>query len=197
MHCPSLEANHPLGFVSSAGAGWSGGYDLGTNLKMSTENIMLHFSGDPTLAEGLEAQLFSKTNNTKHIDSYKKVWEKAKLQEITGYTSFSPICNKHTYPELVKQQHAARWRAIGFMHLKHIFENGILWSFAQLQSRFGIPSNMLFYYVQLEHTVAAQGSIEPFDFSTTPVFGLMQQFLYKRALFLIAMPYYWGFTFIL
>lgn len=73
----------------------------GEETQNSTLSVMLHFSGAHALAEGLEAQLFTKPN--KQYPMYRllqKIQEKAKhLQKVMGYTCYSPIWNNHTYPD--------------------------------------------------------------------------------------------------
>lgn len=58
--------------------------------------------------------------------------------------------------------------------LWHIFQNGKLLSFPELQARFKLPPTMYYPYLQLRHAVGAQGSATQWTMSSTPIFHLLQ-----------------------
>lgn len=66
-------------------------------------------------------------------------------------------------------------RSLGITHLKHIFQNGKLLSFADLQAKYALPSNMLFYYLQLQHAVQVQGRAVEWGQSPTPIFHILHE----------------------
>lgn len=47
-------------------------------------------------------------------------------------------------------------------------------SFSDLQSKYALPSNMLFYYLQLRNAVRAQGDAVDLVQSPTPAFHILQ-----------------------
>lgn len=104
-----------------------------------------------------------------------KIWVKAKhLQHVLGYTVYSPMWYNQLYSELNKLQYAANLRKLDVTHLRHIFKNGKLLFFAQLQSRYNVPHTMHFYYLQLQHAIKAQQSLVNAVISPTPIFSMMQ-----------------------
>lgn len=142
----------------------------------SSARLMLLGSGAESIPEGLEAQKFQKPN--KLMPTYtllQKVWNKTKqLQDVHGFMTYSPIWDNSTYAELAKIQQGPQWGRLGITHLKHIFHNGALLPFRELQSKYALPSNMLFYYLQLLHAVKAQGDAVEWTQSSTPVFHILQ-----------------------
>lgn len=141
----------------------------------SSAKLLLTGTGAESVPEGLEAQLFQQPN--KQMPTYtllQQVWNKVKqLQQVTGYTAYSPLWRNKTYEELAKLQRGARWCPMGITHLRHDFHNERLLSFTDLQSKFERPSSMLFYYLQIKHAVKAQGTAVEWVQSPTPVFHIL------------------------
>lgn len=44
-----------------------------------------------------------------------------------------------------------------------------------LQSKFQLPRNMYFYYIQLRHVIKAKNGSEPWVLSPTPIFNYMSE----------------------
>lgn len=80
------------------------------------------------------------------------------MQGVLGFTEYSPIWGNFSYVELAKLQQGPRWRTFGVTLLSHIFNNGKLLSFPELQNRFNLPTAMLYSYLQLRHAVGVQGN---------------------------------------
>lgn len=70
---------------------------------------------------------------------------------------------------------AARWKSFGVTHLVHIFTNGKMSSFPELQAKFGLPQSMYFPYLQLRHAVRRQAGGAPWIQSPAPVFHYMAE----------------------
>lgn len=142
----------------------------------SSAQLMLIGTGAETIPLGLEAQLFHKSNKlTPTLTLIQKVWNKGRqLQEVTGFTEYSPIWGNLSYVELAKLQQGPRWRSFGVILLSHIFSNGRLLTFSELQNKYNLPNNMYYSYIQLKHAVDTQGSATPWTLSNTPIFHLIQ-----------------------
>lgn len=105
-----------------------------------------------------------------------KVWNKVRqLQDVTGFTKYSPIWGNNYYNELKKLHYGAKWQQYGITLLSHIFENGKLCSFHILQTRFQLPRSMQLYYMQLQHAVRAQTKQEPWVPFPTLIFNYMAE----------------------
>lgn len=66
------------------------------------------------------------------------------------------LWNNSAYPELAKIQYAPKWQAYGITHVRQVFTDNTLLTFSALQAKFGLPQQMHFYYLQLQHAVAPQ-----------------------------------------
>ncbi|XP_040184732.1 uncharacterized protein LOC120917483 [Rana temporaria] len=136
---------------------------------------MLHTVGDGPIPMALEALAFAKPN--KKYPTYnliQKVWNKCKyVQQADGYTDYSPLWHNDTYTELAKLQIGGGWKSHGVTHIKHVFRHGRLRPLADLRVEYGLPSSMLFQYMQLQHAVRAQSRSSEWHLSPTPVFSLL------------------------
>lgn len=136
--------------------------------------LMRHTTSTTDVAEGLEALTYAKSN--KRFLTYvlmQKVWNKLRqLQNVYGFTSYSPIWTNGHYDELQLLGGGGRGAVT---LLKHIFADGKLRPFSALREQFCLPHSMLFYYMQLRHAVAAQSSGAPWVLSPTPVFHYMEE----------------------
>lgn len=136
----------------------------------SAVQLLLFASEAKTIPMGLEAQLFLKSNK-QPLTLRQKIWNKSrKLQGVQGFTNFSPIWGNRSYVELAKLQQGSRWHAYGVALLSHIFSNGKLLSLTELRAKFNLAATMFYSYLQLRHTVAAQGDSGEWALSPTPVF---------------------------
>lgn len=147
--------------------------DMAPGPASSSAKLMLIGSGVESIPEGLEAQQFQRPN--KQMPTYtlfQKVWNKAKLQNVTVYTAYSPLWGNQTYTNWPKSNRGPG----GITHLRHVFHNGTLLSFSDLQSKYALPSNMLFCYLQQRHAVRAQGEAVDWVQSPTPVFHMFHMF---------------------
>lgn len=70
----------------------------------SLARLLLIGSGAETIPMGLEAQMFHKSNKlTPTFTVIQKIWNKGRqLQEVTGFTEYSPIWGNFSYVELAK-----------------------------------------------------------------------------------------------
>lgn len=118
--------------------------------------LLIHTVGVERIKCGLEGLDFCKSNML--YPTYarmQKTWNKVRqLQQITGFT---PIWSNAYYPELVRLKYGARWTLFVVTHLRHVFAHGRLGSFADLRERFRLPDSILFYYMQIHHTIKARG----------------------------------------
>ena len=112
------------------------------------------------MADGLEALSFAKSN--KRFSTYnlmQKVWNKVReLQQVEGFTRFSPIWGNRRYLELERLQYGTKWQKYGIIHMTQIFRDGKLRSFSALQAEFNLPASIRFYHFQLQHAVRAQSN---------------------------------------
>lgn len=105
-----------------------------------------------------------------------KIWNKVRqLQDITGFTGYSPIWDNKYYKELQSLTCAARWKSCCITHLVHIFSSGKLCSFLDLQAKFGLPQSMYSPYLQLSHAIKAQTVKALWIQSPAPVFHYMSE----------------------
>lgn len=95
----------------------------------------------------------------------------------------SPIWNNKYYGELLSLTCAEQWRSHGVTHLVHIFSNGRLLSFADLQAKFGLPHSMYFPYLQLRHAIKAQTGSHLWTPCPAPVFHYYYSFIFHIILF--------------
>lgn len=141
----------------------------------TTAQIALSFTHRDSISEGFESQAFRKPN--KHFPTYnliQKIWNKAKhMQRVTSFTKYSPIWHNTSYEELAKLQQGARWKHFGVTHLHHIFKDGALLSFCELQIVFASPMFMYYYYAQLHNAIRAQGDKPEWRQSPSPLFNLI------------------------
>lgn len=105
---------------------------------------------------------------------YKTCSEQKQMQQVTGFTEYSPIWWNDTNSEISKLQYVWKLQVYGVTLLKHIFNGGNLVPFQWLQTRVGLPYHMYLYYLQLQHAVEAQGHPTAWHLSPTPLFNLMQ-----------------------
>lgn len=69
-----------------------------------------------------------------------KTWNKVRqLQQVTGFTRFSPIWDNNRYSEIAFLQYGARWKRYRITHLHLILSNGVLCSFSELRDMFHLP----------------------------------------------------------
>lgn len=103
--------------------------------------LLVHTVEIERTKSGLEGLAFCKSNKLYPTYAHmQKTWNKVRqLQQIMGFTGFSPIWGNEYYPELVKLKYGARWQLFGVTHLRHIFANRRLCSFLNLQERVSSP----------------------------------------------------------
>lgn len=137
--------------------------------------LMLFTPGAETIPMGLEAQKFIRSNKqTPTLSLIQKIWNKGRqLQGVQGFTDFSPIWENRTYVELAKLQQGPRWHVHGVTLLSHIFENGKLLSFLEMQDKFKLPATIWYSYLQLRRAENAQGDAGEWTLSPTPVFHML------------------------
>lgn len=106
---------------------------------------MLIGTGTETVLMSLEAQVFHKSNKQMPtLTLMKKIWNKGKhLQGVLGFTEYSLIWGNLSYVELAKLQQGPRCRTFGVTLLSHIFRNGKLLYFPELQNKFNLSPTML------------------------------------------------------
>lgn len=63
----------------------------------------------------------------------------------------------------------------GVIHLRHLFSNGTLRPFLELQNMFHLPCSMQFYYLQLRHAVKTQQGVNLWVQSSTPIFNYINE----------------------
>lgn len=100
----------------------------------STTVLMGHVTGTRDVDMGLEALAYAKIN--KQFPTFvliQKIWNKTRqLQNVTGFTNYSPIWDNKYYPELLPLDSVPRWKKYRIARLKHIFCNSTLSPFADL-----------------------------------------------------------------
>lgn len=99
--------------------------------------LLLSFTVGVGVADGLETLHFSRSKNYPTYPPMQKIWNKVRMmQNVTGFTRYSPIWDNNYYHEVAKLQCGVKWRQYGIIHMPHIFSNGKLRPFSELQSTF-------------------------------------------------------------